>query len=61
MLRILGMSWRGSPTLPSSLQDLGENSIQLWTQISARSLRQFIETMSRQMHTLIKVEGNPTK
>ena len=37
------------PSLPSSLQDLGENWMQLWTEINVVILQKLIETMSQRM------------
>lgn len=49
------------PTLPSSIQDLAEKCMQLWTEINVVALHKLIEMMPRQMRAVIKAKGGPTK
>ena len=61
--RIVKEWFRGcsSPTLPSSIQDLGEKWMQLWTEINVVTLQKLIETMPWGMCVIIKAKGLPTK
>ena len=49
------------PTLPSSIQELGEKLMQHWTEINLVTLQKFIETMPQQMCAAIIAKGSPTK
>jgi len=49
------------PTLPSSLQDLGEKLMQHWLEINLVTLQKLIETMPHRMSAVIKAKGGPRK
>ena len=48
------------PTLPSSIQDLGEKLMQHRTEINLVTLQKLIETMPKRMCAAIKAKGGPT-
>jgi len=52
---------RSGPTLPSSLQDVGEKLMQLWTEINVVTLQKLIETMPQRTQAVIRTKGAPTK
>ncbi len=58
---VLEKTFRRGPTLPSSIQALGEILMQLWMGINVVTLQKLIEMMPRQMHAVIKAKGSPTK
>ena len=58
---VLEKALRSGPTLPSSMQDLGEKLIQHWTEINLVTLQKLIETMPQRMSAVIKAKGGPTK
>ena len=49
------------PTLPSSLQDLGEKFMQLCTEMNYGTLQKLIKTMPQRMRAVIRAKGSPTK
>ncbi len=58
---VLEKTLRRGPTLPSSIQDLGDKLMQLWTGINVVTLQKLIEMMPRRMRAVIKAKGGPTK
>ena len=58
---VLEKTLRSAPNLPSSIQDLGEKLMQLWTEINVVTLQKLVETMPQQMRAVIKAKGGPTK
>ncbi|KAF7665376.1 hypothetical protein LDENG_00145040 [Lucifuga dentata] len=58
---VLEKTLHSGPTLPSSIQALGENLTQLWTDINVVTLHKVIETMPQRMRAVIKAKGGPTK
>ena len=55
---VLEKTLHSGPTLPSSLQDLGEK---FWMEINAVTLQKLIETMPQRMRAVIKAKGGPMK
>ncbi|KAF7648268.1 hypothetical protein LDENG_00159640 [Lucifuga dentata] len=49
------------PTLPSSIQDLGEKLMQFWMEINVVTLHKLIEMMPWRMRAVNKAKGGPTK
>ena len=54
---VLDKTLRSGPTLPSSIQELGEKLMQHWTEINLVTLQKLIETM----HAVIKAKGGQNK
>ncbi len=58
---VLEKTLHSGPTLPSSIQDLGEKLMQLWMGINVVTLQKLIEMMPRRMRAVIKAKGSPMK
>ena len=58
---VLDKDLRSGPTLPSSIQDLGEKLMQHWMEINLVTLQKLIETMPQRMRAVIKAKGGPMK
>ena len=58
---VLEKALHSGPTLPSSIQDLGEKLMQHWMEINLVILQKFIETMPQRMCAIIKAKGDLTK
>ena len=54
LLDVLEKALRSGPTLPSSIQDLGEKLMQCWMEMNLVILQKFIETMPQQMRAVIR-------
>jgi len=58
---VLEKALLSGPTLPSSPQDLREESMQLWTEINTVTLQTLIEMMPQRMSVVMKAKGGPTE
>ena len=58
---VLKKALHSSPTLPSSIQFLGEKLMQHWMEINLVTLQKLIKTMPQRMRATIKAKGGPTK
>ena len=62
-LRTSGMWWtlRSGPTLPSSIQGLGEKWMQLWTWMNVVTFHKLNQMMPQQMQAMTGCKGGSTK
>ncbi len=58
---VLEKTLHSGPTLPSSIQDLGEKLMQLWMGINVMTLLKLTEMMPRRMGAVIKAKSGPMK
>ncbi|KAK1806829.1 hypothetical protein P4O66_005315 [Electrophorus voltai] len=58
---VLEKTLHSGPNLPSSIQDLGEKLMQLWTEINVVTLQKLVEMMPQRMRAVTKAKGGPTK
>ncbi len=59
-LRIFGMCWRRlCAAVTSSIQDLAEKCMQLWTGINVVTLQKLIEIMPQRMRAVITAKSGP--
>lgn len=54
-----GGGCRSSPTLPPSIQDLGETLMQLWMEINVVIFQKLIKVMPQQMCVVVKAKCSP--
>lgn len=58
---VLEKALRSGPTLPSSMQDLGEKIMQHWMDTNLVTLQKLIKTIPQQICAIIKAKCGPTK
>ena len=58
---VLERTLHGGPTLPSSIQDLAEKFIELWTEVNVVTLHKLIEMIPWPMRAVITAKDGPMK